>query len=338
MPLLAWTVKCFTRAMYAAKQRIRDARSGACGFAQRSVGSGSRYSTNTVRLASPMSVVGFSVRARADLGGAIEIVPVINGRDLSDMIHAFERDHGMETRGLVRWAHPGFLSIWPLGPSFPRAVAVTRSRAEGATARLQLWRVGLLAADGADHGRRRTRSLDRIRAAVSEGTRLQRLRAIHLRRRPISRSVGGTQRVGVKAACASRLAAHHSNRRRTDRCLPALGETLRKSPPAPRPGVPQLGTVEVMDGARPYDSDPADQGRARHDRCASGAGGPGRRHLSARLGSAECVRVVWKSPRQGLAALRRAQEHAQSRGLDRLSPKDIDAEIKAARAARGRRG
>jgi len=45
------------------------------------------------------------------------------------------------------------------------------------------------------------------------------------------------------------------------------------------------------------------------------------------------------SPRgRVFAALRRAQEHAKARGLDRLSPKDIDAEIKAARAARGRRG
>lgn len=45
------------------------------------------------------------------------------------------------------------------------------------------------------------------------------------------------------------------------------------------------------------------------------------------------------SPRgRAFAALRRAQERAKSRGLDKLSPKDIDAEIKAARAARGRRG
>jgi hypothetical protein len=45
------------------------------------------------------------------------------------------------------------------------------------------------------------------------------------------------------------------------------------------------------------------------------------------------------SPRgKAFTALRRAQEHAKARGLDRLSPKDIDAEIKAMRAARGRRG
>jgi len=41
---------------------------------------------------------------------------------------------------------------------------------------------------------------------------------------------------------------------------------------------------------------------------------------------------------RAFAALRRAQERAKSRGLDRLSAKEIDAEIKAARATRGRRG
>jgi hypothetical protein len=45
------------------------------------------------------------------------------------------------------------------------------------------------------------------------------------------------------------------------------------------------------------------------------------------------------SPRgRAFAALRRVQEHAKTRGLDKLSPKDIDAEIKAARTTRGRRG
>ncbi|MFL5311901.1 MAG: plasmid mobilization protein [Myxococcales bacterium] len=41
---------------------------------------------------------------------------------------------------------------------------------------------------------------------------------------------------------------------------------------------------------------------------------------------------------RAFAALRRAQERAKTRGLDTLSAKDIDAEIKAARAARSRRG
>lgn len=41
---------------------------------------------------------------------------------------------------------------------------------------------------------------------------------------------------------------------------------------------------------------------------------------------------------RAFAAQRRVQEHAKSGGLDRLSAKEIDAEIKAARAARGRRG
>ncbi len=37
---------------------------------------------------------------------------------------------------------------------------------------------------------------------------------------------------------------------------------------------------------------------------------------------------------RGFAALRRSQERAKARGLDRLSPKEIDSEIKAARTAR----
>jgi hypothetical protein len=40
--------------------------------------------------------------------------------------------------------------------------------------------------------------------------------------------------------------------------------------------------------------------------------------------------------RRALAALRRAQERAKARGLDGLSSKEIDAEIKAARATRRR--
>jgi hypothetical protein len=39
---------------------------------------------------------------------------------------------------------------------------------------------------------------------------------------------------------------------------------------------------------------------------------------------------------RAFAALRLAQERARARGLDRLSAKDIDAEIKAARATRSR--
>src|SRR4051794_35948680 len=45
-----------------------------------------------------MSVIAFSVRARADLGGANELVPIIDGHELTDMIHAFKRDHRMEER------------------------------------------------------------------------------------------------------------------------------------------------------------------------------------------------------------------------------------------------
>lgn len=40
---------------------------------------------------------------------------------------------------------------------------------------------------------------------------------------------------------------------------------------------------------------------------------------------------------RALASLRRVQEHAKAHGVDKLSAKKIDAEIKAARAARGRR-
>ena len=40
---------------------------------------------------------------------------------------------------------------------------------------------------------------------------------------------------------------------------------------------------------------------------------------------------------RAFAALRRVQEHAKTRGVDQLSAKEIDAEIKAARAAPGRR-
>lgn len=40
---------------------------------------------------------------------------------------------------------------------------------------------------------------------------------------------------------------------------------------------------------------------------------------------------------RAFAALRRAQERSKARGLDGLSAKDVDAETKAARAARGRR-
>jgi hypothetical protein len=44
-----------------------------------------------------------------------------------------------------------------------------------------------------------------------------------------------------------------------------------------------------------------------------------------------------RTPRgEPFAALRRAQERSKARGLDRLSAKDIDAEIKVARATRSR--
>ena len=66
-----------------------------------------------------MSVIAFSVRARADLGGANELVPIIDGHELTDMIHAFERDHRMEERavsygGLI----PSFFKFGPLRRHF----------------------------------------------------------------------------------------------------------------------------------------------------------------------------------------------------------------------------
>jgi hypothetical protein len=59
------------------------------------------------------------VRGRADLGGACEIVPTVDGREVTDLIHAFEQQHGMETRpvsygGLI----PTFYKFGPLDAHF----------------------------------------------------------------------------------------------------------------------------------------------------------------------------------------------------------------------------
>jgi hypothetical protein len=44
-----------------------------------------------------LAVVGFQVRKREDLS-ADEVVPTVDGRELADLVHAFELGHGMETR------------------------------------------------------------------------------------------------------------------------------------------------------------------------------------------------------------------------------------------------
>lgn len=44
-----------------------------------------------------MASVGFAVRQRGDLGEVREIVPVIDGVELLDLVHRFELAAGMET-------------------------------------------------------------------------------------------------------------------------------------------------------------------------------------------------------------------------------------------------
>ena len=45
-----------------------------------------------------MMTVRFLTRPRTDLGGVIEIVPVVDGAELTGLVHAFEVRAGMETR------------------------------------------------------------------------------------------------------------------------------------------------------------------------------------------------------------------------------------------------
>lgn len=45
-----------------------------------------------------MSQVSFIVRRRNDYNGAAEVVPVVDGQELTDLIHAFEKRVGIETR------------------------------------------------------------------------------------------------------------------------------------------------------------------------------------------------------------------------------------------------
>jgi hypothetical protein len=45
-----------------------------------------------------MSTVLFAIRHRAEHNGLAEVVPVVDGRELTDRIHAFEKEAGFETR------------------------------------------------------------------------------------------------------------------------------------------------------------------------------------------------------------------------------------------------
>jgi len=45
-----------------------------------------------------MSQVQFNVRRRTDLGDVAEVVPSVDGEELTDLIHEFEKRAGLETR------------------------------------------------------------------------------------------------------------------------------------------------------------------------------------------------------------------------------------------------
>lgn len=47
-----------------------------------------------------MSQVRFTVRRRDDLSGAAEVVPVVDGEELADLIHAFEKRQGWRPGGV----------------------------------------------------------------------------------------------------------------------------------------------------------------------------------------------------------------------------------------------
>lgn len=68
---------------------------------------------------SALSTIRFDALARADLGAAVEIVPVLNGIPLTNLIHAFDQEHGFETReisygGLI----PAHFNFGPLDQLF----------------------------------------------------------------------------------------------------------------------------------------------------------------------------------------------------------------------------
>jgi len=46
------------------------------------------------------NVVAFRIRYHREHRGASEVVPIIDGHELTDLVHAFERERGMETRAI----------------------------------------------------------------------------------------------------------------------------------------------------------------------------------------------------------------------------------------------
>ena len=64
-----------------------------------------------------VSVVGFLVRHRDDVRVA-EVIPVVDGRDLTDLAHDFEKTAGMETRDVYTGAN---VASGAAGRSSPRS-------------------------------------------------------------------------------------------------------------------------------------------------------------------------------------------------------------------------
>lgn len=61
-----------------------------------------------------MAAIGFIVRSRADLGGAVEVVPTIDGVELLDLRHGFEQQSSMET---IETSYGGLIpSFYRFGP------------------------------------------------------------------------------------------------------------------------------------------------------------------------------------------------------------------------------
>jgi hypothetical protein len=63
--------------------------------------------------------IRFVVRRRQDLGGASEVVPLVDGAELTTLIHSFENQYRMETRdlsygGLI----PSYYNFGPLADHF----------------------------------------------------------------------------------------------------------------------------------------------------------------------------------------------------------------------------
>ena len=81
------------------------------------------------------SAISFAVQAHHDGGGLAEVVPVVDGVPLTDLIDAFERAAGIAPPpsghgGLI----PALLSLWPGDRAFHGGAATGRSRCSAATA------------------------------------------------------------------------------------------------------------------------------------------------------------------------------------------------------------